>query len=223
MLASTGLAHILATMRHRSDQTSRQCRLHPGGYAMILAPTTRGCAATRCFRCASPSRARETSWRRRGSKSERGVTMVEFALVAPLGFLLFISVLVVGIVVTNYIQLGNEAREGARLAAICGSSQTALIPDGSGLACTGTNISAYITGRLISLPAGSVAPQISVISGSSSCSLTNPTCHCQLGSIVQVTMSYNQPLYFPLLSNVFESNPNGTILLSASAQATCEQ
>ena len=152
--------------------------------------------------------------------------MVEFALVAPLGFLLFISVLVVGIVVTNYIQLSNDAREGARIAAICGSNQAAQIPDGSGLACTGPNLSAYITGQLVSLPAGSVTPQISVISGSSSCPLTGPnvlvTCHCQLGSIVQVTMSYQQPLYFPLLSNVFESNPNGTILLSASAEATCE-
>jgi Flp pilus assembly protein TadG len=149
--------------------------------------------------------------------------MVEFALVAPLGFLLLLSVLVVGIVVTNYIQLSNEAREGARVAAICGSDQTALIPDGSGLPCTGANISGYITSRLVSLPAGSVTPQISVISGSSSCALVNPTCHCQVGSIVEVVMSYDQPLYLPLLSNLLQTNSNGTMRLSASAEATCEQ
>ncbi len=154
--------------------------------------------------------------------------MIEFALLAPLGFLLLLSIVVVGIVATNYVQLTNEARDGARIVAICGSDSGAVIPDGTGRSCDGA-LSSYITSRLVALPAGSVSPVISVTSGLFTCTIVdasgfvNPACNCSAGAIVQVTMSYNQPLYFPLLSNVLESNPNGTILLSASAQATCEQ
>src|SRR5579859_2490443 len=96
--------------------------------------------------------------RRRPTRS-RGQAMVEFALLAPLGFLLLLSIIVVGIVVTNYIQLTNAARDGARVAAICGSSSTAQMPNGTGT-CTPALVAAYITGHLVALPAGSVTPQI---------------------------------------------------------------
>src|SRR2546425_624963 len=67
---------------------------------------------------------------RRGCRD--GVSMVEFALLAPTGFLLLLGIVVVGIVVTNLVQLTNAARDGARAAAICGSVATAQMPDGSG-------------------------------------------------------------------------------------------
>jgi Flp pilus assembly protein TadG len=154
--------------------------------------------------------------------------MIEFALLAPLGFLLLISIVIVGITATNYVQLTNEARDGARVIAICGSDPNAVLQDGSGRSCNGF-ISSYITSRLVALPAGSVQPQISVNSGGLTCTIVDSSgnvfqaCHCSPGAIVTVTMSYSQPLYLPLVSNLLESNPNGTILLSASAQATCEQ
>ena len=69
----------------------------------------------------------------------KGQAMVEFALIAPAGFLLLLSILVVGIIVTNYIQLANAARDGARVAAICGSSTTAQMPDNSGQ-CTPSGV-----------------------------------------------------------------------------------
>jgi hypothetical protein len=47
--------------------------------------------------------------------------------------------------------------------------------------------------------------------------------NCQLGRIVEVDMSYDQPLYLPLITNLFQTKPNGTRLLEATAQATCEQ
>jgi TadE-like protein len=171
---------------------------------------------------------RSGSGTRRRPARDGGQAMIEFALLAPLGFLLLLSIVVVGIVATNYVQLTNEARDGARIVAICGSDPAAVLSDGTGRTCDSA-ISSYITSRLVALPAGSVTPQISVTSGVSACTIVdaggvvNTRCHCSPGAIVQVTMSYNQPLYFPLLSNVLESNPNGTILLSASAQATCEQ
>jgi Flp pilus assembly protein TadG len=160
----------------------------------------------------------------------RGQAMIEFALLAPFGFLLLLSVIVMGIVVTNYIQLTNEARDGARVIAICGSNANAVLPDGTGRSCDGF-IANYVTSRLVALPAGSVTPKISVISGALPCTIVdasgnvNPACHCSPGAIVQVTMSYPQPLYLPLVSNLFQTSgaPSGTRTLSASAQATCEQ
>jgi Flp pilus assembly protein TadG len=160
--------------------------------------------------------------------------MVEFALLAPLGFLLLLSIIVVGIVVTNYIQLTNDARDGARVAAICGSSTTAQMPNGAG-ACTPALVATYITAHLVALPAGSVTPQIYFCTAaevqSSTCTSSSNLlsasgtsfAQCQPGSIFQINMSYDQPLYFPLLSNLFQTKPNGTRTLSASAQATCEQ
>jgi Flp pilus assembly protein TadG len=181
---------------------------------------------------------RVLSLRRHGSRRTRGQAMVEFALIAPAGFLLLLSILVVGIIVTNYIQLTNAARDGARVAAICGSSITAQMPDNSG-GCTPTAVAAYITQHLVALPAGTVTPQIyfctlaQVQSGtcSSSANLCSTLataagttfCQCQHGAILEVDMYYDQPLYMPLISNVFQTQPNGTRRLQATAQATCEQ
>lgn len=163
-----------------------------------------------------------------------GQAMIEFALLAPLGFLLLLSVIVMGIIVTNYIQLTNMARDGARVAAICGSSTTAQMPDGSG-PCTPALVASYITGHLVALPAGSVTPAIyfcttlDIQQGTctSSTNLLSSSgasfAQCQRGAIFQINMSYDQPLYFPILSNLFQTKPNGTRNLSASAQATCEQ
>jgi hypothetical protein len=89
---------------------------------------------------------------------------------------------------------------------------------------------------LVALPAGSVTPQIyfcTVVdplhpcaSSSNLLSASGTTfALCQRGAIFQINVAYNQPLYFPLLSNLFQTSgaPNGTRTLSASAQATCEQ
>jgi Flp pilus assembly protein TadG len=171
---------------------------------------------------------------RRRAGRNGGQAMIEFALLAPMGFLLLLSIVVTGIIVTNYIQLTNEARDGARVAAICGSSTSALMPNGAG-PCTPGLVASYITGNMVALPAGSVTPQIyfctsvdvqqgTCASSSNLLSASGTTFkQCQTGAIFQINMSYDQPLYFPLLSNLFQTKPNGTRTLSASAQATCEQ
>lgn len=168
---------------------------------------------------------------RRPRCHQSGVGMVEFSLVAPFAFLLFMSVVVVGIVITNLIQLTNVARDGARIAAICGSVAGTPMPDGSGT-CSGLAISTYITTHLVSIPGGSVSPQIYVCSpdqastcssSTASCSTSASICQCQPGKIVEVDMAYDQPLYVPLVSNVLQTSSNGTRHMTASAQATCEQ
>jgi Flp pilus assembly protein TadG len=158
--------------------------------------------------------------------------MVEFAVVAPIAFVLLLAIIVTGIVVTNYIQLTNAARDGARLAAICGSGvnlaapATTQMPDGSG-PCTPSNIQSYIARHLVSVPLASL-PTVSVCSPSDAATgacATNGSAigTCQVGKIVEVDMTYDQPLYVPLISNLLQTKPNGTRTISASAQATCEQ
>jgi Flp pilus assembly protein TadG len=155
--------------------------------------------------------------------------LVEFALVAPAGFLLLLAIIVAGIVVTNMVQLNNIAREGARIAAICGSAAGTAMPDGSG-ACSDAAVDSYITTHLTAIPAGSVTPQIYVCTPDQAANGQCRTqgihgingCNGQSGRIVEVDMSYNQPLYVPLLSAFFQTNSDGTRTLSASAQATCE-
>ncbi len=152
--------------------------------------------------------------------------MVEFALVGPIAFVLLLAIIVTGIVVTNYIQLTNAARDGARLAAICGSVATTQMPDGSGT-CTPSNIQNYIARHLVSVPLASL-PTVSVCSPSDAatgaCAANGRAIGtCQVGKIVEVDMTYDQPLYLPLISNLLQTKPNGTRTISASAQATCEQ
>jgi TadE-like protein len=160
--------------------------------------------------------------------------MVEFALVAPVALILLMSVVIIGIVVTNYLQLTNIAREGARVAAICGSATAASgttgtvpLPDGAG-SCTDPNIDAYIASHLVTIPGVNpsiyVCTDVDISQGNcSSTSQKNGARFCQAGALVEVQMSYDQPLYLPIVSNLLETKPNGTRTLTAKAQATCEQ
>ena len=151
--------------------------------------------------------------------------MAEFALIAPMGFLLIMSIVVLGIVTTNFIQVTNIARDGARMAAICGGEATGgTIPDGSGLACTVTNIDTYMEARLTSIPAGSVTPTIQVCAAGSCNALVGGQLpqQCNDGQFIEVQMSYPQPLYLPMVSTFFQTNSNGTRLLQAQADAGCE-
>ena len=69
--------------------------------------------------------------RRRAAARSRGQTMVEFALVAPLFFMLFCGIIVIGLAIFYQQQITNAAREGARFAAI--HSATSRCPTVSNL------------------------------------------------------------------------------------------
>lgn len=151
--------------------------------------------------------------------------MAEFALIAPMGFLLILSIVVIGIVTTNFIQVTNIARDGARMAAICAGEPTGgTIPDGSGNPCDVTHLQSYMTGRLTSIPAN-VNPTIQVCTAGICTPLASGVLpqQCNHSALIQVTMSYAQPLYLPLVSSFFESTPgSGTRTLQAAAEAGCE-
>ena len=159
--------------------------------------------------------------------------MAEFALIAPMGFLLIMSIVVVGIVVTNFIQVTNVARAGARMAAICAGEQTTVpdagtIPDGSSLTCSVQDLDTYMSQHLTSIPA-SVTPTIQVCpaTGGSCTALSASTSvassGCNSSELIQVSVSYSQPLYLPLVGNFFETTPgSGSRTLQAQAEAGCE-
>ena len=153
-------------------------------------------------------------------RSERAVGMVEFALVAPLAFLLLMGLLVLGIVVMNLIQLTNAVRDGARAAAVCGgagfqSGSTQTLPNG--VTCSTTALNSYITSKLQSITG--VTPSVTILT-SGGTDLTQ----CSKGVEVKVTASYPQPLYFPLVGRLLGDSGNSAVrTISATGEATCEQ
>jgi hypothetical protein len=68
-----------------------------------------------------------TVFRRRGTRrSERGAVLVEFALVAPLLFLLLFAIIDFSLVMFSYISVRQGTNAGAREAAVMGSSPPAV-------------------------------------------------------------------------------------------------
>ena len=62
----------------------------------------------------------------RNGRRSSGQSMVEFALVAPVLFLILIAILQFGQAFTNYIQVTNGARDGARKAIVSRSDPNAV-------------------------------------------------------------------------------------------------
>ena len=175
--------------------------------------------------------------------------MVEFALVGPIGFLLIFGAVVLAVVVTNQVALSNGVRDAARGAAICGkdtsATTTTALPDRSGL-CTVANLRAYI---LKTVPQISLA-SINCASTSSNCitvkvvdnngvAVDNPAVGQPDASVasacltagatagtpysIEVDVTYQQPLYAPMLGYFFGNGGTNTRTISAHAEAQCEQ
>ena len=177
--------------------------------------------------------------RRRARQADRGVTMVEFALLSPVAVLLLMGLIVVGMLTTNVVQLNNAVRDGARAAAVCGSASrnatTTHLPtsDTTHQACTDANVRWYITSHLSAVPAN-LTPTIQVCDSSTQSNCTsasgsgNVIDTCQAYSkYVVVTASVRQSMYLPLVGQFFgvdaQDQANDTRLITASAEATCEQ
>lgn len=76
--------------------------------------------------------------RRLDARSERGQTMVEFALVAPLLLVIVFAVIQFGILYNNYVTITDAARVGARKAAV---SRLAASPSGAAVAAARSSAS----------------------------------------------------------------------------------
>lgn len=169
--------------------------------------------------------------RRRARERSRGVTMVEFALMAPLGLLLLTGTIIGGIFAMNYVQLTNAVRDGVRAAAVCGGvgrtyqyqpqlpqNQVTTLPNGAD--CTDVNLIAYIKGRFQAIPGNQASLQVTLPTGGTGDHMSQ----CQYRKTVEIKASYDQPIYIPVISRIFSNNGSGsTYTLSAQAEATCEQ
>jgi hypothetical protein len=176
---------------------------------------------------------------RRPAAGESGVSLVEFALVAPVFIVLVLGLFLTGLVVMNQMQLTNAARDGARAAAVCGGPSrnaeavTPTLPDGH-TACDSTLLINYIDARLNALPGGT-ATSVCVYAGSQTGNTLGTTCvaadpvdpnildKCSKGSVIQVDITYPQQLYVPLIGKLLGDSGSDIRTLHARAQATCEQ
>jgi len=151
------------------------------------------------------------------------VTLVEFALVAPLAMLLLMGLVVLGIVVTDQVELTNAVRDGARAAAVCGSNPTGTttLPDGS-TACTDANLAAYLAGLANGSQGGAPAPIVTVYD-TSHATVGSSLSSCQKGYSIEVQATYAQPLFLPVVGHFLGDAGGSTRTINARADATCEQ
>ena len=146
---------------------------------------------------------------------ERAVSMVEFALLAPVAFLLLMGLVVTGIVVTNQVALSNGVRDIARAAAVCGSVAGRPVPPPTGtynpqlpatggqsaLGCSWTNLQTYISARMktlaggtITAPTGSCGTNCRATSGASGAATVEVCVYDSSGNIVPLDTSGAYPL-----------------------------
>jgi Flp pilus assembly protein TadG len=134
------------------------------------------------------------SVRRGASRSRRGQSMVEFALVAPIFFLLLFGIIEAGRFMYHYEILNNAAREGIRYAIIHGENSSD--PTGPPTDATGADIKQAISDAALGLVgAGDLVIPDPVYSGPNGA--TN-----KRGSNVELSVSYTYSPLLPLFPNV---------------------
>ena len=149
---------------------------------------------------------------------------------APLAMLLLMGLVVLGVMVTNQVQLTNAVRDGARAAAVCGSNPTGTttLPDGS-TPCTDTTSGSpddKLTAWIISQANGShggVATVAFTVYNASHTAVGTTMSLCRKGYTVEVSTNYAQQIFVPLVGRWLGDGGGNTRTISAKAQATCEQ
>ena len=154
-----------------------------------------------------------------------GASAIEFALVGPLAFLLLLGGVVLGIVITHEIQLTAAVRDGARAAAICGSSTDqsigATLPDGT--LCTTANVTTYINSRVATVSSKLANQAVVTVYDAAGIRVGASATACARGYTVEVSITYQQPLFVPFVGAVFGDPSTNTRTISAQGAATCEQ
>ena len=150
---------------------------------------------------------------RSGRSRERGQALAEFAIVAPLFFLLVFAVIQFGITFSGQIGLTNGVREAARYAA--------TVPT-----ATATDVRNELINRQLpkSIPGFRSS---SIVAGSTTvtyCAYANPNntgTYPSYSIKVRVTAQYRHPLFVPLVSNIVDG-VDGTSDGALTATATEE-
>lgn len=131
-------------------------------------------------------------------KKRRGSAMVEFALVAPLLVLILVGIMVMGVVINSKIVVAGAAREAGRTWAIVKTDGTARAKAADAIQGGGLKYSS--DSKVLFDPAHDVQFQ-------------------RMGDYIQVTVTYRQPTFVPLLAKLIDpAGPgDGTITLRSQA------
>lgn len=121
----------------------------------------------------------------------RGQSLVEFALVIPVFFLLLAGVMDFGFMLYSRMTIINAAREGARVAAQTADRTTipSIVP---------AKVQSVSTGLVTSSPDMTIAVSCVAIKTPGSCNFSSGT-SATAGDAIRVTVSYRYHTFFPLL------------------------
>lgn len=165
----------------------------------------------------------------------RGQSLVEAAIAAPLLLLLILGVAQVGIIVYDQVTIDTAAREGARVGSeqpngsqaysagaaasspypTCPASGTSTNP-----VCNAVwNASGYLNGQSMGITIAPQSPGPAAVSLSATCSSQWPT--AVPDGYVNVTVSYNAPVFLPLVGQLFQSS-SGVRLVKSVVSARVE-
>ena len=146
--------------------------------------------------------------------SERGATLLEFALVAIVLFMLIFGIIDFSRALFAYHFVANAAREGTRYASVRGADCTAPMTD-----CGATNIQNYLRTEAtgIGMDPSQLTVPAPLYAGSNTCPAVgnNPPMNTP-GCIVVVTVTYQFSFLFPLL-------PVSPVNMSSTASAVITQ
>jgi Flp pilus assembly protein TadG len=144
-------------------------------------------------------------------RADRGQAMTEFALIAPLFFLLIFGVIQMGILFGGQIALTNAAREVARYASTVPANQSLGTIQAQADPILQRSIPAYNAGA-------SVANVLY-------CWYTNPTPTVTYSQKVIVTIQYGHTLFVPLVGGLidgFDGTPDNMYTTTAREEMKVE-
>jgi len=142
--------------------------------------------------------------------SERGTTLLEFALVAIVLFMLIFGIIDFSRALFAYHFVANAAREGTRYASVRGTSCSSPPMTDCGAANIQTYLRTEATG--IGMDPSQLTVPTPLYAGSNTC----PTVGNSPGCTVQVTVTYKFSFLFPLL-------PVSPVTMSSTASAVITQ
>jgi len=143
-------------------------------------------------------------------EGERGQALPEFALIAPLFFLLIFGTIQLGILFGGQIGLTNAAREVARYASTVPAGQSAATINAQANPVLQRSIPAYT---------GSATTTVAY------CWYTNPTTTVTYSQKVIITIQYGHTLFVPLvggLIDAFDGTPDNKYTATAREEMKVE-
>ena len=130
-------------------------------------------------------------------KSEKGQSMVEFALLLPILILILLMIIEGGLIFGGYLELQNAARDGARYASVHTDKQDQ------------TSINTYITGKNFI-----IVDKSNLVQPIGFTKMTNAQ-----GTILTVTLTYKYPIITPIIGGIIgdeDDESKLTVITSAT-------